>query len=67
MGFLVRLIILFIILIFGYWLIAPYVLAPNPPYWAEINSNMPDSFRRFACQEAKKQDATAQIKSCEGY
>ncbi len=67
MGFILRLIVLIIILVFAYWLIAPYALAPDTPGWAEINRIMPDSFRRFACQEWHKQQAGVPVKSCEAF
>jgi hypothetical protein len=56
MGFLktlLGLVILAAILVFGYWLYATKMTAPNAPYWAEINSYMPDALRQWSCQETK--------------
>ncbi|MGO9544366.1 MAG: hypothetical protein ACLPPF_06180 [Rhodomicrobium sp.] len=63
----INLVILIVILVFGYWLFASFVTAPNAPYWAEINSKMPDALRRFSCEQVRKREATAPIQSCEGY
>jgi hypothetical protein len=70
MGFIravISLVILFIIIVFGYWLYATYVSAPDAPYWAKINTYMPDPLRRFSCDQVKKRGAAAPITSCEGY
>ncbi|MGO9174494.1 MAG: hypothetical protein ACLP7P_21370 [Rhodomicrobium sp.] len=64
---LINLVILLIILIFSYWLFASFVTAPSAPLWAEINSAMPDALRRFSCEQVRKREATAPVKSCEGY
>jgi len=64
---LINLIILILIVIFGYWLYASFVSAPNAPYWAEINRNMPDALRRFSCEQVRKRQAAGPIESCEGY
>jgi hypothetical protein len=60
------LIIVLIIAVFAYWLYAAYALNSGSPYWAEINSRMPDSLRRYACEEMRKRETSGQIKSCEG-
>ncbi len=70
MGFiraLINLVILLIILGFAYWFIVPYVATPDAPYWAKINSNMPDALRRFSCDQFRKNGAAAPIQSCEGF
>jgi hypothetical protein len=71
MGFiktLIGLIVLLAIIVFGYWLYASYVSAPNAPYWAEINSQLPDPLRRFSCEQTKKRvGADSAVPSCEGY
>jgi hypothetical protein len=64
---LINLIILILIVIFGYWLYATFVSAPNAPYYAEINRNMPDALRRYSCGQVRKRQATGPIESCEGY
>ncbi len=77
MGFiktLLGLVILAAILVFGYWLYATKMTAPNAPYWAEINSYMPDPLRQWSCQETKArvtpadatQPAPSAPVSCEG-
>jgi hypothetical protein len=70
MGFiktLVGLAVLVAVAVFGYWLYASYVSAPNAPYWAEINSNMPDPLRKFSCDQTKKRmGADTNVPSCEG-
>jgi hypothetical protein len=56
MGFLrtlLGLVILAAILVFGYWLYATKMTAPNAPYWAEINAYMPEPLRQWSCQETK--------------
>ena len=68
MGFfkaVISLIVLIIVVVFGYWLYASLVTAPNAPYWAEINSNMPDALRRYSCEQVRKREAAAPIESCE--
>ncbi|MBI4723616.1 MAG: hypothetical protein HY765_00895 [Rhodomicrobium sp.] len=70
MGFIkaiISLVILLVVLVFGYWLYASYVSAPNAPYWAEINGNLPDPLRRFSCDQVRKREATAPVTSCEGF
>jgi hypothetical protein len=70
MGFiraLINLIILIIIVVFGYWLYATYVSAPDAPYWAQINGYMPDALRRYSCEQVRKRAGTGPITSCEGY
>jgi hypothetical protein len=64
---LINLIILILIVIFGYWLYATWVSAPDAPYWAEINRRMPDTLRRYSCDQVRKRAATGPIESCEGY
>lgn len=62
MGFiktLLGLVILAAILVGGYWLYATKMTAPNAPYWAEINSNLPAPLRDWACQETKARVAPA--------
>ncbi len=71
MGFirgLLSLIILAGIVVFGYWLYASFVTAPNAPYWAEINGYMPGSLRRYSCDQVRQRQTgtTTQIPSCEG-
>jgi len=63
----INLIIVILIVIFGYWLYASYFSAPNAPYWADINRNMPDPLRRFSCDQVRKREAAGPIESCEGY
>ncbi len=63
----INLVIVILIVIFGYWLYASFVSAPNAPYWAEINRNMPEPLRRFSCEQVRKREATAPIQTCEGY
>ena len=63
---LVSLIILAIIVVFGYWLYATYVTAPDAPYWAQINRNMPDPLRRFSCDQIKKRGVSGPVATCEG-
>ncbi|MGA7328053.1 MAG: hypothetical protein WBX25_27085 [Rhodomicrobium sp.] len=58
--------VILVVLVFGYWLYATYVTAPNAPYWADINTNMPGSFRRFSCEQVRKRETSGQIASCEG-
>ncbi len=68
MGFIrtvLSLIIIFIVAVFGYWLYGSFVSAPNAPYWAEINRNMPDPLRRYSCEQVRKREATAPVESCE--
>jgi hypothetical protein len=70
MGFIrvvLSLIIILIIAVFAYWLYAAYALNSSAPYWAEINGRLPDSLRRYACQEMRKRETSGQIQSCEGY
>lgn len=62
-----NLIILVLLGVFGYWLYASFVSAPNAPYWAEINSYMPDPLRRFSCEEVRKREPAAPLKSCEEF
>ncbi len=64
---LINIVILILIVIFGYWLYGSFVSAPNAPYWAEINRNMPDPLRRFSCEQVRKREAAAPIETCEGY
>jgi hypothetical protein len=59
--------ILVLIIVFGYWLYASFVSAPDAPYWAQINTYMPDPLRRFSCEQVKKRGVTSPIPSCEGY
>jgi hypothetical protein len=70
MGFiktLVGLVVLAVIVVFGYWLYASYASAPNAPYWAEINSNLPDPLRKFSCDQTRKRiGADSPVPSCEG-
>lgn len=64
---LLGLVILLVIIVFGYWLYASYYTAPAAPYWAEINTYMPDPLRRFSCDKTREREgATAPIQSCEG-
>jgi hypothetical protein len=62
-----NLVILVLLGIFGYWLYASFVSAPNARYWTEINRNMPDPLRRFSCDEVRKREPAAPLQSCEGY
>ncbi len=67
MGFIkaiLSLVILAVILVFGYWLYASYVSAPDAPYWAEINGKLPDPLRRFSCEQVKKR-VSGPVASCE--
>lgn len=68
MGFIravLSIVIILIIAVFGYWLYASFVTAPNAPYWAEINRNMPGSLRRYSCDQVRKREANAPVESCE--
>jgi hypothetical protein len=64
------LLILAVIVVFGYWIYASYVTAPEAPYWAEINTYMPKPMRQWSCAQTKAraggQQATPPT-SCEGY
>jgi hypothetical protein len=70
MGFiktLVGLILVLAIAISGYWLYASYVSAPNAPYWAQLNSVLPDPIRKFSCDQTRKRiGADTPVPSCEG-
>jgi hypothetical protein len=59
------LLLLAIVVVFGYWLYGAYALTPDTPYWAQINTNMPDSLKRYACGEMKKR-VSGPVASCEG-
>jgi hypothetical protein len=62
------LLILLIIIVFGYWLYASYATAPDAPYWAQINANMPEPLRRWSCEQVKgRVGSGAAPESCEGY
>jgi hypothetical protein len=63
----INIIILVLIGIFSYWLYASFVSAPGAPYWAEINSSMPDPLRRFSCEQVRKREPAAPLPSCEGF
>lgn len=63
----INLIIIAVLVILGYWLYASYVTAPNAPYWADINRNLPDAMRRFSCEQVRKRQASGPIESCEGF
>jgi hypothetical protein len=68
MGFLkaiVSLVLFAIIAVAAYWLIASYTTKGELPYWAEINANLPEPLRSFACENIKKTDATAVVASCQ--
>ena len=70
MGLIRAIIVLFVlavIVVFGYWLYASYVAGPNAPYYAEINSKMPDPLRRWSCAQIKTRTTGAAPASCEGY
>ena len=47
------LLILLLIIVFGYWLYASYVTAPEAPYWAQINGYMPEPLRHWSCAQTK--------------
>ncbi|MBT3071336.1 hypothetical protein KKP04_10725 [Rhodomicrobium sp. Az07] len=67
MGFLktiVSLVLFAVIAVAAYWLIASYTTKGDLPYWAEINANLPEPLRNFACENIKKTDATAVVPSC---
>lgn len=67
MGFirtLFALIILAVIIVGGYWLYASYVSAPNAPYWAEINRNLPRWASDFSCQKVRERQPTGDVPSC---
>jgi hypothetical protein len=72
MGFiktLIGLIILALIVVSGYWLYATKTNAPDAPYWADINTYMPDPLRQWSCQQVKERlgsAAQAAPRSCEG-
>jgi hypothetical protein len=66
MGFirgLISLVILAIIVVFGYWLYATLTSAPDAPYWAQINGYMPDQLRRYSCDQVKKR-VTGPVETC---
>jgi hypothetical protein len=68
MGFIktvLSLALLAVIVVFGYWFYAAYALAPDTPYWAQINGKMPDPLKRYACEEMKKR-VSRPVASCEG-
>jgi hypothetical protein len=68
MGFIktvLSLVLLVAVAVFGYWLYAAYSLTPDTPYWAQINTNMPDPLKRYACEEMRKR-VTGPVASCEG-
>lgn len=45
-------VILFAILVFGYWLYATYMSASaDDPIWAQINENMPQQLRTWSCEQ----------------
>lgn len=49
---LMGMVILVAILVFGYWLYATYSSATaNDRVWAQINENMPDQLRKWACEQ----------------
>jgi hypothetical protein len=58
------LVLLAVIVVFGYWFYAAYALAPDTPLWTQINSKMPDPLKRYACEEMKKR-VSGPVKSCE--
>ncbi len=55
MGFiktLLGIVILVAIIVFGYWLYATYTIASaDDEIWVQVNSNMPDPLRKWACAE----------------
>ncbi len=61
----VYLAVIAIIVVFGYWLYGTYVSADTPPYWAQINTRMPDPLRRFSCEQIKKRNTSTTVESCE--
>ncbi|MGO9487068.1 MAG: hypothetical protein ACLPX9_21260 [Rhodomicrobium sp.] len=63
----INLIILILAGIFGYWLYATFVTAPHAPYWPEVNRNLPETLRRFSCEQVRKREPTGPLPSCEGY
>jgi hypothetical protein len=68
MGFIktvLSLVLLVVVVVFGYWFYAAYSLTPETPYWAQINSNMPDPLKRYACGEMRKR-VSGPVASCEG-
>jgi hypothetical protein len=62
----ITLIILAIIVVFGYWVYGTYVNT-DTPYWSQINTRMPDSLRRYSCDQIKKRNTGTAVASCEGY
>ena len=58
------LVLLAVIVVFGYWFYAAYALAPDTPYWAQINGKMPDPLKRYACEEMKKR-VSGPVESCD--
>ena len=69
MGFIravINLAILAGLVVLGYWLYATFVTAPNAPYWAEINRNLPGAMRRFSCEQIRQRQAAGPIETCEG-
>ncbi len=69
MGFIrtiLSLLIVFIIIVFGYWLYATYTTtaANNDKIWVGINRYMPDALSDFSCEEIKKRDKSATIDTC---
>lgn len=64
------LLIVFIIIVFGYWLYATYTTAnaSNDKIWVNINQYMPDPLRKWSCDEIKaRTGATETPMTCEGY
>jgi|GEM_PF-2136525 len=62
------LVIILVIVVFGYWLYASYMTSPNAPYWAEINGYMPEPLRRFSCAQTKQRVGPGTPPpSCQGY
>lgn len=49
---LLGIVILFAILVFGYWLYATYMSASSDDrIWAQINERMPQQLRKWSCEE----------------
>ena len=48
----------------GYWLYGAYSTNGDAPYWAELNSNLPDPLRKFSCEQIKKR-VPGPVESCD--
>lgn len=58
------LIIIGFLAIAGYWLYGAFSTNGEAPYWAEINSALPDQAKAFACEQIKKR-VNGPVASCD--